>query len=95
MITIEISQEAQELIRKFGGLPARVGVTIVYTMRLQNQATIGHIVAAKLKQAGPTFLNMRTGRLAGSVRATEPRISGAEITSSIGTNVKYAAVHEY
>ena len=33
--------------------------------------------------------------IADRLRATSPRVSGVDVTSSIGTNVKYAAVHEY
>ena len=95
MISIELSQEAQDLARKLGTLPARVGPALARTMRFQNELTVAHIVLTKLTNAGPTFLNARTSRLRGSVRATSPRVSGFDISSSIGTNVKYAAVHEY
>ncbi|MFZ4774628.1 MAG: hypothetical protein ACOYM3_04650 [Terrimicrobiaceae bacterium] len=95
MIAIQISSEAQALATKLGGLPSRVGPAICRTMRLQNQVTIGHIVDTKLANAGPKFLNARSSLLRGSVRASAPRSSGTEISTSIGSNVKYAAVHEY
>lgn len=97
MIKIEISKEAQDLALRLGGLPRSIGPAIAYTMRLQNEGTVAHIVDTKLTNAGPTFLNARPSRsrLRGSVRATSPRVSGVDVTSSIGTNVKYAAVHEY
>jgi len=95
MIAIELSHEAQDLIRKFGGLPTSIGPALARTMRFQNQLTVGHIVATKLTNSGPAFLNARTSRLRGSVRASVPSISGSTVESTIGTNVRYAAVHEY
>jgi phage gpG-like protein len=35
------------------------------------------------------------GRLRQSVRGTDPQLSGSTVTTSIGSNVKYAAAHEF
>jgi phage gpG-like protein len=40
-------------------------------------------------------LGVVTGRLRQSVRGTDPQLSGSTVTTSIGSNVKYAAAHEF
>ena len=40
-------------------------------------------------------LGVRSGRLRAAVRSTAPQVNGNEVTTSIGTNVKYAAAHEF
>jgi len=51
---------------------------------------------AKVKNSfGKTgFLNVRTGHLRRSIKVTIKR-EGSEIVGAIGSNVKYAAIHEY
>ena len=40
-------------------------------------------------------LGVDTGRLRQSVRGTAPQINGTTVTTSIGSNVSYAAAHEF
>lgn len=95
MIIINVDPSAQELLSGLHSLPDRVSVAIAAAIDQENQFTIGYIQERKLSQRGSTTLAVRSGRLRGSVRATTPRITGKSITTSIGTNVKYAAVHEF
>jgi phage gpG-like protein len=70
------------------------------TMDEQNQLTIGHTQQARLTGKGPFpvsegRLGVRTNRLRASLRAAKTRIVGTSIASSIGSNVEYAAAHEF
>ncbi len=60
----------------------------------------GRIQKDRLSGKGPfpvaqQKLGVVTGRLSQSVRGTQPQSSGDAVTTSIGTNVKYAAAHEF
>ena len=94
-ITIELTPESQALIERFHGAPARLGARVARTVDLQNQLTIGYAQANKMSQRGPATLGVRTNRLRSSLRATAAVQEGALITSAIGTNVVYAAAHEF
>ena len=66
------------------------------TMDYQNQLTVTQIQAQHL--SGPTTdssLSVRTNRLRGSANASKAVILGTGVTSSIGSNVVYAPVHEF
>ena len=80
------------------------------TMDFQNQLTIGHTRRTRLSGKGPFpvsqgRLGVRTNRLRGSARATvgspegiwndQARIVGTTVVSSMGSNVEYAAAHEF
>ena len=66
----------------------------------QNNLTVAHADRYYLnfpKQEPPVPIGLRkiSGRLQGSVRASEPVIIGDRVESAIGSNVVYAAVHEF
>jgi phage gpG-like protein len=70
------------------------------TMDEQNQLTIGHTRQARLTGKGPFpvsegRLGVRTNRLRSSLRAAKASITGNSVVSSIGSNVEYAAAHEF
>lgn len=92
---IELTEEAKAVTRRLEGFPPVMRKAIAAAMDLQNEGSIGHIVQTKLTSAGPQFLNVRTGRLRRSARRNRAEVDGDTITSSIGSNVKYAGVHEY
>ena len=80
--------------------PARVTAAIASAMDKENQYTIAHLSRARLSGKGPFpveehRLGVRTGHLRGSMRASKSVISGDTVSSSIGTNVVYAGVHEF
>lgn len=60
----------------------------------------GKIQKERLTGKGPfpipqNRLGVVTGRLRQSVRTTKPQINGDQVTTSIGSNVSYAALHEF
>lgn len=61
---------------------------------------VGKISQDRLTGKGPfpvpqQRLGVRSGRLRQSVRASEAKITGEQVSVSIGSAVKYAAVHEF
>jgi phage gpG-like protein len=52
-----------------------------------------HVVADKLHGGNP--LHSRSGRLAGNINISPIQTSEMSIKGSVGTNVVYAAIHEY
>jgi phage gpG-like protein len=94
-ITVELRGEAVELLRKLEAFPRSVLPAAARAMDLQNQLTIGHIQENKLSQRGPTTLGVVTNRLRSSLRATKTTVVTDGLASTIGTNVRYAAVHEF
>lgn len=93
--SIKISSNAADVSRGFKEWPRVMGLAVASAMDRENQFTIGHISRTKLSQRGPKTLGVVSNRLRGSVRATAARASTFSVTSQIGSNVKYAAVHEF
>jgi phage gpG-like protein len=94
-IAVELKGEAAELLRKLEGFPRNALPAAARAMDLQNQLTIGHIQETKLSQRGPKTLGVVTNRLRSSLRATKTEVLADGLSSTIGTNVRYAGVHEF
>jgi phage gpG-like protein len=94
-VRVKITTDAAKVVAKLDAFPRKMALEIAAAMDKENQLTVGHIVATKLTSAGPQFLNRRTGRLGGSARASEAVVTGNNVSSAIGTNVRYGAVHEF
>lgn len=95
-VQISIPTQGQELIARFTPLPQRITTGLVQTIDQQNQLTVGYIDAKKLHgPTTPTTLSVRTARLWQSIRATKASAQSGIISSSIGSNVIYAGVHEF
>lgn len=101
-VRIELSPEAAKLIEQFGSVATWLPGVIAQTLRRENDFTIRHIQQERMQgNNGAPFpasehkLGVRSKRLRSSLNAPPPVISGNEVISSIGTNVKYAAVHEF
>lgn len=94
-VTIELTSNAEEIARSLGEFPQAMAAEIARALDTRNQATVGYIVDTKLTNAGPQFLNRRTSTLARSIRASKAVVSGRDVSSSIGSNVRYAGVHEF
>lgn len=96
MISIKITSDAQALLGKLREFPAEMAKGVAGALDRQNALTVGYVSARKLSQRGPTTLGVVTNRLRASVRATPAQVvDSSHIVSAIGSNVKYAAVHEY
>jgi len=94
-LKIELTSNARVILGEIRGFQGELAQAVARTMDEQNELTVGHISRTKLSQRGPRTLGVVSNRLRGSVRRTAATISGSTISSTIGTNVKYAAVHEY
>ena len=96
---VTITGPALEMLPRLKDKPG-VGVAIARAMDKQNQLTVAHIQKTYLSFAGagptvPTGLRVKSNRLRGSLRASKAVNTGAGVVSAIGTNVVYAAIHEF
>lgn len=92
---IEISGDLQAQIPRLKD-PVGHSRAIAREMDYQNQLTVARIQAGHL--SGPTTdssLSVRTNRLRSSANASAAVMSGASVVSTIGSNVVYAAIHEF
>ena len=91
-MNIEITGVAEAVARLD---PRELLSRVARGMDKANQLTLSYIQRNKLSQKGATTLAVRSNRLRSSARATAAVITGSSVESTMGTNVKYAAVHEY
>lgn len=100
IIKIELPPETQQWINELPQFQTRFLAGIAREMDRQNQLTIGDITIKKLSfpregPAVPDGLRVQTGLLRRSIRATKAIVVGGVVASAIGSNVKYAAIHEF
>ena len=95
MIQIRINSNAQAVLASLRSFPEEMARGIAATMDSQNQLTVGYIAAKYLSGPRPEKLGRVTSTLARSIHASKATVSGNRITSSIGTPVVYAPLHEY
>jgi phage gpG-like protein len=94
-ISIRLTDQSKELIAQF---PLRADMALTAMAKeldRQNELTIAYAQENKLSAPSATTLGVRTGLLRRSLRRNDAVVSADTITGAIGTNVKYAAVHEY
>lgn len=94
-VSITLSPRAQALLAAAPAWPIALKSAIAAALDKQNGLSVGHITKTKLKRRGPLTLGVVSSRLWTSVRSTKPVITGDAILSSIGSNVRYAGVHEF
>jgi len=94
-IQLSLDSNAAQVVRQLGTFPERMQQEIAKALDYENEITVGQIQAKKLSRRGPTTLGVVSNRLRSSVRPTKAVVSPKSIESSIGSNVKYAGVHEY
>lgn len=94
-LQITLSPRAQKLLAAAPAWPLALKTAIAQTMDRQNELTTGYIQRTKLSRRGPLTLGVRTNRLRLSARPSPAVVSGDAILSAIGTNVKYAGIHEF
>ncbi|MCX6915759.1 MAG: hypothetical protein NT167_22390, partial [Verrucomicrobia bacterium] len=98
---IELTPEAVRLLRDLAAMPTELPVKIARVMDYQNALTVSHIQRAYLsfpKGSPPVDIGCRvqSNRLRGGAWASAATATGdSQVTSSIGDNVKYAAIHEF
>ena len=98
MIEMRVNETASAMLSRAWQVDVLRGLRD--TMDEQNQLTIGHTRQARLTGKGPFpvsegRLGVRTNRLRSSLRAAKASITGNSVVSSIGSNVEYAAAHEF
>jgi len=99
-VNIQLTEQAKALIARMETLPARALTAVAGAMDRENLLTIAHIQRAHLTGVGPFppeqhKLGVRTNRLRNSVTASSASVEGQRVDSAIGSNVIYAAVHEF
>jgi phage gpG-like protein len=102
---IELTPEAQRMLNRWSVLPQRFAVAIGGAMDKANENAIAkiqkdHLTGEKKRtQSYPPSehrLVVRSNRLRSSVAASESReVSPGVVQSAIGSNVVYAAIHEF
>lgn len=93
-LDLKLNSNAAAIISSLGAFPSRMAQKVAAAMDLENQLSIGHAQANYLTGPRPLKLGVRTNRLRNSLNASKAKVSGNSITSTIGTNVAYAGVHE-
>jgi phage gpG-like protein len=83
------------LRRALAKAPDRIRAAIAKAVEDQNDKTIGHISTHHMHGPRPGKLAPISHHLVRSLRATKPQWNGDVLESSIGTNVVYAAAHEF
>lgn len=99
-IKIEIPEASEKVRRTLEAFPAQSLVAIARAMDQENNRTVSHIQLAYMSfpkdgPSNPIGLRVQTNRLRQSMRATKSVISGQGVSSSIGSNVEYAAAQEF
>lgn len=94
-VKIVLTPRAQQLLAAAPAWPLALKPAIVAAMDRQNELTTGYIQRTKLSVPGSRTLGVRTNRLRLSARPSKAVVSGDGILSAIGSNVKYAGVHEF
>jgi phage gpG-like protein len=100
VMQIELSPEAQSFIGNLQQFPEKILLALKRGLDRATPIVASRIQAQRLTGQGPFpveehMLGQVTGLLRQSVRFTEAVITGDTVTSSIGSNVRYAAVHEF
>ncbi len=100
VVKIELTPQAEKILRHMTNMPQSMLVDIAKGMQRANVLMVSRIQEERLTGDGPFpveehKLGVRTGRLGGSLRSGETMIGDSKVESSIGSNVKYAAVHEF
>jgi phage gpG-like protein len=100
-IKIGFTPEAEAMLARYQEMPQRVLTGVARAIDRQNQLTVGlvqrkYLSFPKNGPSVPNGLRVQSNRLRGSVRATQcVLLTDGRITSSIGSNVVYAAIHEF
>ena len=103
---IEITSDAKEAIQNLREFPDKLKAAIVRSMNKLNQEAIGEITRNRLTGTGPFPVSLhklgvitkllRTSFNGGQGTLNMPaKVEGDRIVSIIGSNVRYAGVHEF
>lgn len=98
-IDIKLSDEAKGLLNRIQDT-AGMNRAIARELDVQLNLIVGHIVAKRMTGTGPFpvsehRLGVRTGLLRRSLRTSKATVVGNVVTGAIGSNVRYAGIHEF
>ncbi len=84
---------------RMAAFPQRAARAIARAMDEQNELTVSAIIQRRLsfsrdEPSTMEGLRVQSGRLRRSMRRTKAIIQGDQVVSAIGSNVKYAGIHE-
>ena len=99
-VKIELTPQAEEILRHVTDMPQSMLVDIAKGMQHTNVLLVSRIQEERLTGQGPFpveehRLGVKSGRLRGSLNSGPVTIADNKVESSVGSNVKYAAVHEF
>lgn len=102
-MSIEIEITKLDALKALKAAPQRMVAGIAAGMEKANAFVVSDIQARRMTGKGPFPVEENRlgigdnpgGRLRASLRATKPVIDGMTVTSSIGSNVVYARIHEF
>ena len=99
-IKIELDANSQRMLRDFRDFVPRFMPAVAQAMDYENQMSIGVIRVERINfpAAGPTVsigLRNINGNIFRTLNAPTAVIAGTDVYSSIGSNIKYAAIHEF
>ena len=99
-ISIQLSPAAQKITANLQKLPAQAALVIAGAMDEANQFALANIVEKHLTGKGPfpveeNRLGERSHMLRNSARTAPAVVDGDKVISAIGSNVKYAGLHEF
>jgi phage gpG-like protein len=94
-ITVKLDPRAQAVIAALGKGNERLDRAVAAAVNDENKLTVAAIMTEKLSRRGPATLGVISNRLRASIRATPAVITAGGVTASIGSNVRYAGVHEF
>lgn len=94
-LTITLSPHAQALLAAAPQWPMAIKQGIRGALNKELSLAVGHIQRTKLSRRGPSTLGVITNRLRSSVWQQPAEISGDVIVAAIGSNVRYAGIHEF
>lgn len=101
VIQVELPHESRELIAKLGEFAAyKIPLALKRGLDAALPQVASRIQESRLTGQGPFpveehMLGVRSGQLRQSVRFTSAVIEGNTVTASIGSPLRYAAVHEF
>ena len=98
--TIELDAEARALMAHVSRLPEVMVRALVRGLNEANNRALADIIPKHFTGPGPFpvedhRLGQRSSHLYQSLRVTDATASGNTVTGALGTNVGYAAAHEY
>lgn len=92
---IKLRPESRAILESLKTFPRRLIVGVAKALAKRNELTVGYIQEKKLSKRGRRTLGVVSNLLRESASPTPVKIAGSRLTSSLGSNVVYARIHEF